>query len=123
MLFARHHTNFQRKACFLPDITRISSEKHAFPFSPVIHCSLTTIEKHALTLSMTEDELKLELLKMDVQLRRKQVLWETPKGLALIAAALAAIFGAIFGVLGYKIGATPPVPPTPIIIQLPPVTK
>ena len=59
--------------------------------------------------------LKLELLKMDVQLRGKQIFWETPKGLLLVVATVAAVAGAVFGTLGYKIGQTPP---TPIVIQL-----
>jgi hypothetical protein len=55
----------------------------------------------------TEDMLKKELLMADIELRRKQIAWETPRNIALLAGALAALFAAIFGVLGYKIGQTP----------------
>lgn len=43
----------------------------------------------------------------DLNLRRKQGFWETPRNLAIVLGAMAAIFAAIFGVLGYKIGQTP----------------
>lgn len=59
-------------------------------------------------MSATDDPLKEELLRLDVLLRRKQNFWESPRHIALLATALAAIFGAIFGLLGYKIGRTPP---------------
>ena len=68
-----------------------------------------------------ERELRQELLKMDVNLRRKQVDWETPRNIAILAGALAALFGAAGGFIGYKIGQTPA--PPPIIIQLPPQGK
>lgn len=44
-----------------------------------------------------ERELRQELLKMDVNLRRKQVDWETPRNIAILAGALAALFGAAGG--------------------------
>ena len=56
-----------------------------------------------------------ELLRLDILLRRKQMFWETPRGLLLVAATTAAIVAAIAGVLGFKIGQTPP---PPIVIQL-----
>jgi hypothetical protein len=65
---------------------------------------------------LTEDEeraLRQELLQMDVELRRKQAFWETPRHLILLIGAVAAIAGA----LGYKLGSQPP--PPPIIIQVP----
>ena len=61
------------------------------------------------------DQIKLELLKVDLQLRKKQLVWETPRNIAILAAALAAIFSAIGGFIGYKIGASPS---PPIVIQL-----
>jgi hypothetical protein len=61
--------------------------------------------------------LKLELLKMDVELRRKQVAWETPRNLLLVIGAAIALGGLVFGALGYKIGQTPS--PPPVIINLP----
>jgi hypothetical protein len=63
---------------------------------------------------MTDDEekeLKQELLMVDLDLRRKQSFWETPRNIALLLAATAAIAGAV----GFKIGQTSP----PIIIQIP----
>src|SRR5580704_910553 len=52
---------------------------------------------------MTDDEekeLKQELLMVDLDLRRKQSFWETPRNIALLLAATAAIAGAV----GFKIG-------------------
>ena len=69
---------------------------------------------------MTDDEekeLKQELLAMDLQLRRKQTFWETPRNLAIVVGAAVAIAGAGAGFLGYKIGQTPA--PPPVIINLP----
>jgi hypothetical protein len=66
---------------------------------------------------LNENRLKLELLKMDIELRRKQTFWETPRNLAIVLGAMAAIFAAVFGALGYKIGQTPSQPP--VIINLP----
>lgn len=54
--------------------------------------------------------LKRQLLELDILLRRKQSFWETPKGVLLVAATAAAIAG----VLGWKIGQTPP---PPIVVQ------
>ena len=70
---------------------------------------------------MTDDEereLKQELLMADLQLRRKQLAWETPRNLLFIIGAAVAVAGLVFGVLGYKIGQTPAAPP--VIINLPP---
>jgi len=55
---------------------------------------------------------------MDVDLRRKQTFWETPRNLAVLLGAMAAIFAAVFGLLGYKIGSIPP--PPPVVIYLTP---
>lgn len=57
----------------------------------------------------------------DLDLRRRQVAWETPRNIAILAGAVAALAGVVFGVLGYKIGQTPG--PPPVIINLPPQTK
>ena len=65
---------------------------------------------------LNETELRLELLKMDLDLRRKQIVWETPKNIAILAGTMAAIFAVVFGVLGYKLGQTPA---QPIIITVP----
>jgi hypothetical protein len=64
---------------------------------------------------MTDDDEKLlrqELLVADLDLRRKQGFWETPRNIAILLGVAAAIAGA----LGYKIGSTPP---APIVIYLP----
>ena len=52
---------------------------------------------------ITDELLKSELLRLDVQLRRKQSFWETPRAVILIVATSAAIFG----LLGWKIGSKP----------------
>lgn len=52
----------------------------------------------------------------DLNLRRKQDFWESPRNLVIIVAATAAIFSAVAGLAGYKFGQSPP----PIIINLPP---
>ena len=46
--------------------------------------------------------------------------WETPRNLAIVLGAMAALFAAVFGALGYKIGQTPS---PPVIINLPPQSK
>jgi hypothetical protein len=56
---------------------------------------------------LSETELKRELLMLDVELRRKQVVWETPRAILLIVATTTAIAAATAGFIGYKIGATP----------------
>lgn len=52
---------------------------------------------------------------IDLNLRRKQDFWETPRNLAIVVGAVAALTAAIAGFLGFKIGSTPP---APIVIQL-----
>lgn len=66
----------------------------------------------------TEESLKKELLKMDINLRRKQDFWEHPRNIAILATAVAAISAAVGGLAGYKFGSTPP---QQIIIQVPAV--
>jgi hypothetical protein len=66
----------------------------------------------AMSADMTDDDnLKRELLRLDVLLRRKQAWWEHPRNFALILGVVIAAAG----LLGYKIGATPP---APIIIHI-----
>jgi hypothetical protein len=60
-----------------------------------------------------EKQLKQELLMADLNLRRKQDIWEHPRNIVILVGVVAAIAGA----LGFKIGQTPP--PAPIIINLP----
>lgn len=70
---------------------------------------------------VTDDDLKRELLEMDVRLRRQQVWWETPRNAAILAGAVIGISGAVAGLLGYKVGYNIGSAPTapPIIIQMP----
>jgi len=65
-------------------------------------------------MEQSRTELEIELLKMDIELRRKQIAWENPRNIAILVGATAAIIGALAGSIGYKIGATPP---APIVIQ------
>jgi hypothetical protein len=62
-----------------------------------------------------ERELKVELMRADLALKRKQAFWETPRNIVLLVAAVA---GAA-GVLGFKLGQNSP-PVQPIVIQVPP---
>lgn len=64
-----------------------------------------------------EKQAQQELLMADLNLRRKQDIWEHPRNIAILIGATAALSSAVFGFIGYKIGATPP---APIVIQLPP---
>jgi hypothetical protein len=54
---------------------------------------------------------------MDIQLRCKQVTWETPRNVAIITGAIAAQAAAVGGVFGFKLAQTNPQPP--VIIQMP----
>jgi hypothetical protein len=60
-------------------------------------------------------ELEERVMTIDATLETKQAFWETPRNIALLLAAVAAIIGGIAGVLGYKIGQNSP--PTQIIFQ------
>jgi hypothetical protein len=53
---------------------------------------------------MTEDELKVALMKADLFLKTRQGWWETPRSLALIVGVAAAVAG----VAGFKLGSQPP---------------
>lgn len=70
-----------------------------------------------------EKELRQELLAMDMNLRRKQAFWETPRNLAIVLGAAVAATAAVAGYLGYQTGRNPPPPLPPIVIQLPPQGK
>jgi hypothetical protein len=54
--------------------------------------------------------LRMELMQMDIQLRRKQVAWKTPRNIAILAVAIAALAGAFGGC------ATQTPAPAPVII-------
>jgi hypothetical protein len=64
-------------------------------------------------------ELKDQLLMADLLLKTRQSFWENPRNLSIVLGAWAAICAAIFGVLGYKIGSTPP-PTITIHMDAPP---
>jgi anti-sigma-K factor RskA len=59
-----------------------------------------------------EHALKMELMQVDIRLQGKQAFWETPRNIAVLIAAVAAIAGAI----GFKLGGMPRQPP--IVIYL-----
>ena len=71
---------------------------------------------------MTDDEqkaLEQELLMADLNLRRKQLFWETPRNLAIVVGAAVALSAALAGWLGYQTARNQPQPLPPIIIQVP----
>lgn len=73
---------------------------------------------------MTDDEekqLNQELLMVDLNLRRKQDIWEHPRNIAILAGAIAAVTAAGAGFLGYKIGSLPPA--APIVIYVTPTPQ
>jgi hypothetical protein len=49
-------------------------------------------------------------MRADLDLKVKQGWWETPKAIALIVAATAAIFSTVAGLAGYKFGQTSTAP-------------
>jgi hypothetical protein len=57
-----------------------------------------------------------DLKRVETDLNRKRLFWETPRAILLIVATTAAIVGGLAGALGYKIGTTPA---APIVIQMP----
>ena len=62
-----------------------------------------------------EQALKMELLKMDIRLRAKQTVWETPRNIAIVVGTAIALSSVVPGWIGFKVGSTPP---APIVIQL-----
>lgn len=64
--------------------------------------------------------LKLELMRVDIVLKGKQAFWETPRNLAIVLTAFAAVVGAGAGFVGYRIGQTPAPAPVVIYVQGPP---
>ncbi len=63
-----------------------------------------------------EHRLKLEQMEMDIQLKRRQIVWESPRNIAILAATIAAIAGT----LGFKLGQQPQQAqfPTHITVEL-----
>jgi hypothetical protein len=53
---------------------------------------------------VTESDLRMAVMKADLLLKTKQTFWETPRNLALIIGAVAAIAGLV----GFKLGSQPP---------------
>ena len=59
---------------------------------------------------MTDDEaryermVKLKQVEVDIELKQRQLFWETPRNLAIVVATVAALCTA----LGYKLGSQPP---------------
>jgi hypothetical protein len=51
-----------------------------------------------------ERDLKVAVMQADLVLKERQAFWETPRNLAIVVSAAAAIVGLLAGVLGYKIG-------------------
>ena len=73
-----------------------------------------------------ERSLKLEQIQMDIELKRKQTAWETPRNIAFLAGTVAAVVGVLAGVLGFKLGQQPQAPqfPSHITVELrPPNSK
>jgi hypothetical protein len=64
-----------------------------------------------------ERELRMALMRADLNLKTRQTFWETPKGVAAVVAATAVLVGGVAGLAGYKIGSQPS---QTIIIQVPP---
>jgi len=64
----------------------------------------------------TDEDLKSQLLRLDVLLRRKQSFWETPRAILLIVATTAAVAG----LLGWKLGNAPIVVHVdrPLVVQV-----
>ena len=64
-----------------------------------------------------ERELRISVMKADLDLKTKQAAWETPRNIALMAAAVAGIVGTLAGVIGFQLGRREP--PAPQIIFQP----
>ena len=62
---------------------------------------------------MTEDELRTAVMKVDLLLKRRQAMWEIPKGIAALGAA-AAVF------MGFVLATSAWLHPSPqqIVVQL-----
>jgi hypothetical protein len=56
---------------------------------------------------LTEDELRVAVMKADLYLKTRQGWWETPRNMAIIIGVVAALFGTVTGILGFKLGSQP----------------
>jgi hypothetical protein len=57
-----------------------------------------------------EEQLRQELMAVDIVVRRKQTTWETPRNIALLSAAIAAVLTGLVGVagfVGFRFGQAP----------------
>ncbi len=63
-----------------------------------------------------ERELKVAVMQADLRLKGRQAFWETPRNLAILGGALAAIAGTLGGLVGFKIAQGGP-QPVQIIFQ------
>jgi hypothetical protein len=76
-------------------------------------------------MSITDEEerdLRVAIMRADLELKHKQGFWETPRNLAIFVGAVAALVGALSGLLGFKLGQSNPPPSQTIIVQFPPGT-
>jgi hypothetical protein len=62
-----------------------------------------------------ERQLRMKLMRADIDLKTRQAFWETPRNLALIIAAVAGVAG----VLGFKLGQREPLSIPPQVIFQP----
>jgi hypothetical protein len=60
-----------------------------------------------------ERELKVAVMRADIELKTKQAFWETPRNIAVLVATVAALAG----VLGFKLGQN--APPREIVVVQP----
>lgn len=74
---------------------------------------------------LTEDEereLRMEQMRADIELKKRQFAWESPKAIAAIVAATAVIVGTVAGLVGFRLGQMPSAPPVSVHIEFPPGT-
>ena len=70
-------------------------------------------------MSESEADPNATLLRLDILLREKQVAWETPRNISILAAAIATVSAAVVGVASYRAGQSSAAQ-RPIVVQLAP---
>jgi hypothetical protein len=65
-----------------------------------------------------EHQLRMQLMSVDLDLKRKQSFWETPKALAAVVATVAVVVGVVAGWFGYAVATRP----TQLQLNFPPGT-